>query len=110
MLLVGFLQIEETGRGTVNTATQGTAASRGRETATNPMTLTATRITMEIDALTETRIAAQAATATISLLEKGHTSSTATTGTTGVTDPITTGQLGTECVIEKLKLSSEAII
>lgn len=67
------------------------------------MTLTATKITMEIDALTETRIAAQGATATTSLLGKGRTSSTATTGTTGVTGRITTGQSGSKCVGEKIE-------
>lgn len=46
---------------------------------------------MVIDVHMETRIAAQAVTATAPL-EKGHMSSTAMTGTTGVTDPITTGE------------------
>lgn len=83
--------IEETGRGTVNTATQVTATHRGREIGIIPMTLIAIRTTTVIDGRTETPTAARAVTATTPLLEKDHTSSTATTGTTGVTDPTMTG-------------------
>lgn len=87
-----FLQIEETGRGTVNTATQVTATHRGREIGIIPMTLIVIRTTTVIDGRTETPTAARAVTATTPLLEKDHTSSTATTGTTGVTDPTMTGE------------------
>lgn len=87
-----LLQIGESGRGTVNTVTRETATSRGRETGIIRMTLIATRITTVIGVHMETRIAAQAVTATTSPLGRGHMSSTATTGTTGVTDLIMTGE------------------
>lgn len=48
---------------------------------------------MEIGVRTETRIAAQAGTATTPLLGKGRMTNTATTGTTGVTGPIMTGEM-----------------
>lgn len=87
-----MLQTEETGRGTVNTCTLETATSRGRETGIIPTNRTATRITTGIDGHTETRTAAQAATATTAPLEKGRTTSTATTGTTEDIGLTTTGQ------------------
>lgn len=86
------LQIGEIGRGTVNTVTQVTATSHGRETDIIRMTSIATRIIMVIDVRMETPTAAQAVTATTAPLENGHMSSTAMTGTTGGTDPITTGE------------------
>lgn len=92
ILYILILQIGETGRGTVNTITLVTATSLGRETGITHMTRIATRITMVIDVHTET-IAAQAVTATIPPLEKGHMISTAMTGTIGVTDHIMTGEL-----------------
>lgn len=83
------MMIEATGRGIVNTTTQVTATSHGRET--DIIHMIATRITMAIGVHTETRTAAQEVTATTAPLGKGRMSSTATTGTTGVTDPIMTG-------------------
>lgn len=83
------MTIGETGRETVNTVTQATATSHGRETDIIPMI--ATRITTVIDVHMETPTAAQAVTATTTPLEKGRMSSTAMTGTTGVIDHITTG-------------------
>lgn len=88
---ISAMMIEETGRGTVNTITQVTATSRGRGTGIIRTISIAIRITIVIDILMGTRIAAQAATATVAPLAKGRTISTATTGTTGVSDPITTG-------------------
>lgn len=85
-------QIGATGKGTVNTTTQATATSHGRETDTIPTTRIATRTIMAIDVHMETRTAAQAATATTAPLEKGRTTSTAMTETTEVIDRITTGK------------------
>lgn len=90
---VFLLQIEETGRGTVNTCTQVTATSLGKETAIIPMTRIATRITTVTDVHMETHTAAQVVTVTTAPLEKGRMTSTAMTGTTGVIEPITTGEL-----------------
>ena len=87
------LQSGESGRGTVNTCTQVTATSPGRETGIIPMIRTATRTTTGTGVRMETHTAAQVVTETTAPLGKGRTTSTATTGTTGVIDLITTGEL-----------------
>ncbi|TKS73409.1 Chromodomain-helicase-DNA-binding protein 2 [Collichthys lucidus] len=82
--------IGATGKGTVNTTTQVTATSHGRETDIIPTTRIATRTTTAIGVHMETT-AARAVTATTAPLEKGRTTSTAMTETTEATDRITTG-------------------